>query len=1250
MKKHVRFISGLLAFLMVVGTFGIYTTDRVSAAVAAVDYMTYEYESEQDKLNDMVLHKTQNGYSIYVEEYTGEVAIVKNSTGQVLFTNPYDIGSITAANSDNIRYRILSQIFVEYQDKDGTTKWMYSYEEASLRNQIVVKDIKNGVRVEYSMGREDVRRLVPRMIQKERFENIILSKITSEFNKKKLKYHYVLMDPKDPELSERAIAAMNAKYPITTKMSVYILDSAVTQNELNYCENTIKTYAPEYTYEMLDEDHAITEYEGTDEAPALFRMALEYTLDDDGVTVRLAANGIEYDETTYKLLSVSILPYMGCISSENPGYTFMPDGSGALFSAMDLRRVSWNRVGSLHGPDFAYQSISGAHQEILTMPVFGAVTQVRDYRIIENTDNTESETETDETAETAETDEIAETAETAEIAETDEITETDEIDEIDEIDETDETDENGEPVEPEEPKPPVIYEAYTRSKGYLAIITEGDSLASIRYENGGTLNKYAAIYASFIPRPSDEYNLAQSISVASDVTWRVESPRKYVDSYRIRYIMLDDKDVAASAGVTDYYEATYFGMAKAYRDYLEKNGYITRLTENDVKEDMPLYIEVLGSMETKDRILSIPVTVDTPLTTFEDIITMHKELSEAGVSNINFRLRGFANGGLSDKYVPYRLKWEKSVGGSDGFKDLLAYAKEKGIGIFPDFDFAYAANNKSFDGFSYKKHAVKTIDDRYASKRYYNATSQSFVRYFEIAISPSVFDKFYTKFRTYYLDYEPIGISVATLGSDLNSDFDEDDPFNREDSKKFTIALLKDISEDYGNVMVDVGNAYTYKYVNHILNARLNSSRFFNETYSIPFVGLVLHGYINIAGNPINEEGDISNAVLKAIENGASLYFILAYRNISELKKDEILSGYYSVRYDIWFDDIVKYYSIVNDAVGDLQTALITGHEFLIGERIPDEDEIIADQIEAAERAAAEEEAKRIAEEKARRAQALAERKAAEALAREIASAPQDTALLADETEGLLAAVEEQIEIALGLVSEVTSLKRALDDAIAARDAAQAAADAAAAALAEAPNDEDAKAADEAAKAALEEAELAVTDAQAELESAVSNMKIAITAAIKSADDAEANKETAKRKTEITDDASVAASAARVNTYADSAIEKTKSALATVNEVLLNAGYEEVQHIEEEPSEEPSEGEDGNSPNVPSVPGWPRRDDEDEEEGYKRTKYTVDDGSIVLVTYETGKKFILNYNTFDVTVVLDGTTYTVTAHNFVTIK
>ena len=131
-------------------------------------------------------------------------------------------------------------------------------------------------------------------------------------------------------------------------------------------------------------------------------------------------------------------------------------------------------------------------------------------------------------------------------------------------------------------------------------------------------------------------------------------------------------------------------------------------------------------------------------------------------------------------------------------------------------------------------------------------------------------------------------------------------------------------------------------------------------------------------------------------------------------------------------------------------------------------------------------------------------------------------------------------------------------------------------------------------------------------------MKIAITAAIKSADDAEANKETAKRKTEITDDASVAASAARVNTYADSAIEKQNLRWQLSMRYFLTQVTKKFSTLKRNHPKSPVKVKTAIH-HVPSVPGWPRRDDEDEEEGYKRTKYTVDDGSIVLVTYETGR-------------------------------
>ena len=42
----------------------------------------------------------------------------------------------------------------------------------------------------------------------------------------------------------------------------------------------------------------------------------------------------------------------------------------------------------------------------------------------------------------------------------------------------------------------------------------------------------------------------------------------------------------------------------------------------------------------------------------------------------------------------------------------------------------------------------------------------------------------------------------------------------------------------------------------------------------------------------------------------------------------------------------------------------------------------------------------------------------------------------------------------------------------------------------------------------------------------------------------------------------------------------------------------------------------------------------------------IDDGSIVYMTYSNGVSFILNYNAFDVTVVIDGATYEVGAFSF----
>lgn len=876
-----------------------------------INYITKAYLRPEDKLADMIMVKEQNGFQLWYEEFTGEVAIIDTATGNITFTNPYDIASGYQGISEAVKQKLLSQLIITFLES-GVEKTMNSYQEAALRGQITKKNIKNGIRVEYILGEEATTRLVPRLIRSDRFEELILANITAEWQYDKLRAFYTLKNINDPTLTERGVAEMLAKFPIAMEMAVYVCDPEIKARELRELETIIKTYCPTYTYESLDYDHEITNYTGDDAAPPRFRMSLEYTLSEDGLEVRLPANGIEFDESVYQFQDVSVLPYFGAGSNEFTGYSVIPDGSGSLIRFEDFKGKSVNISGKIYGADYAYHEISGQHSEAMRMPYYGVVTYVdRDIRV----DPKEQYTI--------------------------------------EIDE-----ETGEQVKVYGDGE-VYYVQFAYNTGFLAIITEGDSLASLMAECGGTLHPYSTVYPIFTPRPSDEYNLADSISVSGNASWTVTSNRKYTGSYRIKYVFLRDEEVCKEKGVKDYYTTDWVGMATAYRDYLTDTGTITKFDETQVKEDIPLFIETFGSIETTERIASFPVTVDKPITSFDDIKTMYTELTELGVGNVNFKLRGYANGGF-EYSVPYRLKWTDVVGGGDGFAELAKYAAENNFEIYPDFDFTGVYWDYAFDGFSLKRHAVRTIDDRYTVRRTYNAATQSFDRTFAVIISPSYFEHFYDHFSPLYAKYGNDSISVASLGYDLNSDFDEDDPYHREDSKEFTVNLLEKMSNDYNNIMVEGGNIYAVKYADVILNASLTSSKYTKASESIPFLGMVLHGSKVFTGSATNMEGDINIAILNAIENGAAMYFILSYQNTNELKDDFILSTYYSVSYDIWKDDVVKYYTILNDATKDLQTSYIVDHEFIDAQRIPDEDEAEADRLaaEAAAQALAEQEAR----------------------------------------------------------------------------------------------------------------------------------------------------------------------------------------------------------------------------------------------------------------------------------------------------
>ena len=890
--KFKRIISTALALVMALGVLAVIPHETEAATVTPlsagkidekgeplIDYSNRgskdKFETREAKLATMMKIKEESGIVIYYEAYTGEVAFENTETGDILFTNPYDLSATNA--SKETKMQLLSQIHLTYLE-NGEEKEMWSYEEAAERQQITMVDIKNGIRVEYKIGEPAIQRLTPRMISVERFEKFISGPIKEtlaqmedgtykngdfdykeydelEFAWGKFQSFYELKNADDPTLSERAIKEMEAAFPIVKQFPVYICETAISAHELEILESTVKKYCPKYTYEKLDFDNQQCGFKNTDQVPPRFAMALEYTISENGVIdVTLPANGISFDETLYQLQEVSILPFMGSGSNKYEGYTFLPDGSGTIFQYQDLKNTIYSVSGQVYGSDYAYHEITGQNAQTLRFPVFGAVTNYT------------------------------------------------------------------------KPTEIVPEGANYNDSGFIAIITEGDSLATLTTNHGGALHPYNSVYATFTPRPSDTYQL-MSGGTESGASFTVTSSRRFTGSYRIKYVMLSNDSE---------YAPTYVGMAEAYRDYLSDQGILEKKTE--AKETIPLYIESFGSMKGTKRVLSFPVSVDIPLTTFDDIQTMTNELSEMGITNVGYKLTGFANGGL-DSTAPYKLKWQSVLGGSDGLEALASFANEKGIELYPEFDFAYINSRDTFDGVNLKEHAIKTIDGRYIRKQVYDSGYQDFVSVGGAAISASVFGEYWEEFSSRYLDYGIGGISLSTLGSDLNSDFDDDDPHHREDTKGYTCDMLASVEEE-NKIMLSGGNVYALQYADVVTDVALTSSRYIHASQTVPFTGIVLHGSVDFTGTPINMEGDIDQAILNAIENGASMFFTLSYRNTQQLASDEFWSKYYSVSYDIWKDDVKKYYDILNDAMKDVQTSYITDHKFLDAVRVPDEDEV----------------------------------------------------------------------------------------------------------------------------------------------------------------------------------------------------------------------------------------------------------------------------------------------------------------------
>lgn len=332
--------------------------------------VSFSYDSAASMLADMELAAENGSYRLYYQPSTMAVAVEEKKAGRVYLSNPYNAEADPYC-SGNIENNMESQAVLTYLDEDNTVQTLWSSADCVELGQFSYLETGMGVRFSLSVGRDMEARLLPKALTAERFHQFVDKLEDRPQRRMRIFYlEYSLETATSEEEKEQLLR----DYPAIQEGPVYILGE-LTDKEMGEAEEYLREAG--YTEEDLAQDNGALGLSGETESFPNFKLQIEYTLEEDGLTVSIPNESIVYERDRYTLLSVRLLEYFGADKPQEGGrgYLFIPDGSGAVIEINgqdDARR----RVltGVVYGQDAGRVPQEGHREgEPYSLPVFGLV-------------------------------------------------------------------------------------------------------------------------------------------------------------------------------------------------------------------------------------------------------------------------------------------------------------------------------------------------------------------------------------------------------------------------------------------------------------------------------------------------------------------------------------------------------------------------------------------------------------------------------------------------------------------------------------------------------------------------------------------------------------------------------------------------------------------------------------------------------------------------------------------------------------
>lgn len=451
-----------------------------------------------------------------------------------------------------------------------------------------------------------------------------------------------------------------------------------------------------------------------------------------------------------------------------------------------------------------------------------------------------------------------------------------------------------------------MYGIVKDGQGLMVVADKGDTCASINaYVSGQKKTSYNACYFDFEIRTSDNY------SMGSDSTeLKVFEKRGIlVPEIELRYYPVSGRN---SSGVD------YIDIANKYRDYLKSKG-----VEKSAAADNPaLYIDFYGATLKKETVLGMPVTMQHKTTTFSDAKKILEQLKGLGVESMVVNYNQWTTADIKEK-VADKAKPASVLGGSSGFKSLMNYADSNGITVYPAVD---NLTFKSGGGYFTMTDTSIRVSNAYSRQILYDlahGVENQFYKAMSL-LSPRKYGKMFGNLAKSYKKSGLKTISVGSATTVIYGDYGRNS-VSREMFKNNLQGYMEDLNNSVGSILANGANAYVLKYVDHISNVPLDSSRYDLFDHEIPFYQIVMSGMKPVSTTAVNGDAQISDLVLRAIACGSNLRFDLVAEKANELK-DTRYDIYYYADYEYWLEDAAACYKFANEVLADTAGSEITNY------------------------------------------------------------------------------------------------------------------------------------------------------------------------------------------------------------------------------------------------------------------------------------------------------------------------------------